>query len=41
MKYSSSRQSTHGSATSMGRTSLEMSQHLMSTIFSCRNMAAD
>ena len=34
MKYSSSRQSTQGSATSMGRTSLEISQHLIRTIFS-------
>ncbi len=35
MKYSSSKQSTHGSATSIGRTSLEISQHLISTILSC------
>lgn len=34
IKYSSSKQSTHGSATSMGRTSLEMSQHFMRIIFS-------
>lgn len=34
MKYSSSKQSTHGSATSMGRTSLEISQHFMRIIFS-------
>lgn len=34
MKYSSSRQSTQGSATSVGLTSLEMSQHLIKTIFS-------
>ncbi len=33
LKYSSSRQSTQGSETSMGRTSLEMSQHLIRTIF--------
>lgn len=35
MKYSSSRQSTQGSATSVGLTSLEISQHLIKTIFSC------
>lgn len=37
MKYSSSRQSTQGSATSMGRTSLEMSQHLIRIIFSYKD----
>jgi len=35
LKYSSSRQSSHGSATSIGRSSLEMSQHFTNTIFSC------
>lgn len=34
MKYSSNRQSTQGSATSIGRTSLEMSQHFIKIIFS-------
>jgi len=34
LKYSSSRQSTHGSETSNGRTSLEISQHFIRTIFS-------
>jgi len=34
LKYSSSRQSTHGSETSNGRTSFEMSQHFIRTIFS-------
>ena len=34
IKYSSRRQSTHGSETSIGRTSLEMSQHLISIICS-------
>ena len=34
-KYSSRRQSSHGSATSAGRTSLLMSQHLISITFSC------
>ena len=34
IKYSSRRQSTHGSETAMGRTSLEMSQHLIRSIFS-------
>lgn len=36
MKYSSSKQSTQGSATSIGRTSLEMSQHFIKIIFSWR-----
>ena len=36
IKYSSRRQSTHGSETSIGRTSLEMSQHLISIICSWR-----
>lgn len=36
MKYSSNKQSTQGSATSIGRTSLEMSQHLIRIIFSWR-----
>lgn len=35
MKYSSSRQSAQGSETSMGRTSFEMSQHLMRIFLSC------
>ena len=34
MKYSSSKQSTQGSATSVGRTSLEISQHFIRIIFS-------
>lgn len=37
MKYSSRRQSTHGSATSVGLTSLEISQHLIKTIFSWKH----
>lgn len=37
MKYSSRRQSSHGSATSVGLTSLEMSQHLIKTIFSWKD----
>ena len=36
LKYSSSRQSSHGSATSSGRSSLEISQHFTRTIFSCK-----
>lgn len=36
IKYSSNKQSTHGSATSIGRTSLEMSQHFIKIIFSCK-----
>ena len=39
LKYSSSRQSTHGSDTSNGRTSFEMSQHLINTIFNCKTYA--
>lgn len=38
IKYSSSKQSTHGSATSVGLTSFEMSQHLIKTIFSCKDI---
>lgn len=38
IKYSSSKQSTQGSATSIGRTSLEMSQHFISTIFSWKRI---
>ena len=34
IKYSSRRQSAHGSHTSVGRTSFEMSQHLIKIIFS-------
>lgn len=41
MKYSSNKQSTHGSATSVGRTSLEMSQHLIRIIFSCKKRVCD
>lgn len=41
MKYSSSRQSTHGSATSVGLTSLEMSQHFIKTIFSCKMLSTN
>ena len=36
MKYSSNKQSTQGSATSIGRTSFEMSQHFIKIIFSCK-----
>lgn len=38
IKYSSSKQSTQGSATSIGRTSLEISQHFISTIFSWKRI---
>lgn len=38
IKYSSSKQSTQGSATSIGRTSLEISQHFISIIFSWKRI---
>lgn len=38
IKYSSNKQSTQGSATFIGRTSLEMSQHFIKIIFSWKKM---